>query len=151
MAQLAPHVNPILAANGEQMLPNDPQLVVSQGIDEAKIGNLVDGVIESGDFVVDFSQPKSCAISGSATINGALVEVVKKKGKHKNKCELVITDTQRGFIAELDLKKVAPGPYGEHAAVGKAEGYVFKTTDGKKKKEKEKEKVKLEFVIKDWS
>jgi hypothetical protein len=127
---------------GVSLLPNDPGMQVVEGIDETTIGELVDGVINSGDFVVALGAAN--AVTGSAQVGTATVEIDVQRNGSAFEGTVTITDEDGGIEGTLQIADDSLDTgLGPHAAGGTASG-TLSTADGETE-------VEIPWLVKDWS
>ena len=142
--QAAPFVNPLLPP-GISIMPNDPDLEVVEGIDEATFGGLLDGVISDGDFGVDLDASRlETAVSGEARIGDAEVALHIRRIGGRFKGWITVHDAASGSFALLFVnEKSLDTGLGPHAAGGEASGILVEGG--------QVQGVSLEWLVKDWS
>jgi len=116
---------------------------VVEGIDEATIGDSVDGVIDDdgeGDFMVDLD----AGVTGSAKIGTATVTIDVQAVDERFEGELTINDSDRGIQGTLQINDASIDTgLGPHAAGGMATG-ALTTPEGEMQ-------VQIPWLVKDWS
>lgn len=142
MLGLEDQINPFLPP-GVSLMPNDPGMQVVEGIDEATIGDSVDGVIDDdgeGDFMVDLDT----GATGSAKIGTATVTIDVQAVDERFEGELTINDSDRGIQGTLEINDASIDTgLGPHAAGGMATG-ALTTPEGEIQ-------VQIPWLVKDWS
>lgn len=132
-----------LLPDGVELMPNDPGMQVVEGIDEATIGDVVDGVIADdgeGDFAVGLDN----GVTGTATIGTATVQIDVQARDGRFVGEVSIDDPDSGVEGTLEVNDASIDTgLGPHAAGGQAKG-TLTTTDGEME-------VDIPWLVKDWS
>lgn len=136
-------VNAMLSSVNQQLLPTTGGLVQIEGIDEATIGDFIDGVIDNGDIAIN-----DRLIQGNVMINNVRLSINIRK--HEAKFIGTIKITHDDYQAELKVNQDnIQSTLGIHAVEGHSIGTIKYIENSRVVSTRTLSDI--HWVIKDWS